>query len=105
MLGKRNRQVFAYGTERLMRRYIMICHKPSKAIESTVLFETKEGLMCPKACLLSPTKSADLVKDLYLQILFLTSCSIVRGHVSLSQMSYLSKWNSTAQSPLPYNQH
>lgn len=68
MLGKRNRQFVAYGTDRLMRRYIMMCHKTSKAIESMVLFEAKEGLMCPKACLLSPTESADLVKDLYLQI-------------------------------------
>lgn len=67
----------------------MICRKNSKAIESMVLFETKEGLTCPKPCLLSPTKSADLVKDLYLQILFLLSCSIVHhDHVSLSQVSY-----------------
>jgi len=83
----------------------MICHKASKAIESMVFFETKEGLVCPKACLLSPTKSADLVKDLYLKILFLMFCFIIHRHVSLSQMSYLSKWNSTARSSLHSNQH
>ena len=57
----------------------MICQKNCKATESMVLFETK-GLMFPKACVLSPTKSADLVKDLYLQILFLMSCSVIMFH-------------------------
>lgn len=39
MLGQRNKQLVSYGTDRLMRRYIMICHKASKATESMVLFE------------------------------------------------------------------
>lgn len=38
----------AYGSVRLMR-YVMICHKASKVIEPMVLFEAKEGLMCPKS--------------------------------------------------------